>query len=291
MSSLRTIDLMVVDDLVDFIRGRGYVLDFSDQSFSQFFATELDVDIDDPIYAVNGGSKGKRLRCLLQKVDDRTALRTLKALWDVRTAYLMRTDRDDPVKNAEARYLVVLNRLGGSPDVAQGPQEAPKPAFDQMRIAILRDDVVKLSTLEPQPRGYAFETFLKSLFEVYGLKPREAFRIRGEQIDGSFVLANETYLLEAKWESALTGVANLHVFHGKLEQKAAWARGLFVSHAGFSEDGLAAWGRGKRLICMDGLDLYEMLERRLPLDHVLDRKIRRAAETGVAFVRVRELFP
>jgi hypothetical protein len=291
MSILRTIDLMVVDDLVDFIRGRGYVLDFSDHSFSQFFATELDVDIDDPAYAVNGGSKGKRLRCFLQKVDDRTALWTLRALWEVRAAFLLRTGHEDPVKNAEARYLIVINRLGGSPDAAQGPQEAPKPAFDQLRIAALRDDVVKLSTLAPQPRGYAFETFLKSLFEVYGLKPREAFRIRGEQIDGSFVLANEIYLLEAKWESALTGVAHLHVFHGKLEQKAAWARGLFVSHAGFSEDGLAAWGRGKRVICMDGFDLYEMLQRSLPLDHVLDRKIRHAAETGMAFARVRDLFP
>ena len=286
MSSLRTIDLMVVDDLVDFIRGRGYVLEFSDQTFSHFFATELDIDIDDPNYALNGGSKGKRLKCFLQKVDDRTALRTLEALWEVRAAFLLRTCRDDPVKNAEARYLALINRLGGSPDTAQGPQEAPKPAFDQTRIATLRDDVVKLSGLAPQARGYAFETFLKSLFEVYGLKPREAFRIRGEQIDGSFVLANETYLLEAKWESTVTGVADLHIFHGKLEQKAAWARGLFISHAGFSEDGLVAWGRGKRVICMDGLDLYEMLARALPLDHVLDRKIRRAAETGMAFVRV-----
>lgn len=291
MSSLRTIDLMVVDDLVDFIRGRGYVLDFSDQSFSQFFATELDIDIDDPIYAANGGSKGKRLRCFLQKVDDRAALRTLKALWEVRAAFLLRSGRDDPVKNAEARYLGVINRLGGSPDAARGPQEPPKFAFDQLRIAALKDDVVKLSTLAPQARGYAFEAFLKSLFDVYGLKPREAFRIRGEQVDGSFVLANDTYLLEAKWENTRTGVADLHVFHGKLEQKAAWARGLFISHAGFSEDGLAAWGRGKRVICMDGLDLYEMLQRNLPLDHVLDRKIRRAAETGMPFVRVRELFP
>lgn len=291
MSSLRTIDLMVVDDLVDFVRGRGYVLEFSDQGFSQFFATELNVDIDDPAYAVNGGSKGKRLKCFLQKIDDRTALRTLKALWEVRAAFLLRAGSDDPVKNAEIRYLTVIKRLGGSPDAARGPQEAPKPAFDQFRITVLRDDVVKLSTLAPQARGYAFETFLKSLFEVYGLKPREAFRIRGEQIDGSFVLANETYLLEAKWESARTGVADLHAFHGKLEQKAAWATGLFISHAGFSEDGLAAWGRGKRVICMDGLDLYETLHRCLPLDHVLDRKIRRAAETGIAFVRVRELFP
>lgn len=290
MSSLRTIDLMVVDDLVDFIRGRGYVLDFSDSSFSQFFATELDVDIDDATYAQNGGSKGKRLRCFLQKVDDRTALKALQALWDVRAAYLLRHDLTDPVKNAEARYLAVINWLGGSPDAAQGPQEAPKPAFDQLRVAALKQELIELSQLAPQARGFAFEAFLRGLFDVYGLKPREAFRNRGEQIDGSFVLGTETYLLEAKWQSMATGVADLHVFHGKLDQKAAWARGLFISHAGFSEDGLAAWGRGKRVICMDGLDLYEMLQRALPLDHVLDRKIRRAAETGSAFVRVRDLF-
>ncbi len=291
MSSLRTIDLMVVDDLVDFIRGRGYVLDFSDASFSQFFATELDVDIDAPTYAENGGSKGKRLKCFLQKVDDRTALRALKALWEVRSAFLLRTGMDDPVKNAEPRYLAVLNRIGGSPDATQGPQEAPKPAFDHRRVAELRDEVVRISGLSPQTRGYAFEAFLRALFEVYGLTPREQFRNRGEQIDGSFVFANETYLLEAKWESKPTGVADLHTFQGKLEQKAAWARGLFVSHTGFTDEGLDAFGRGKRVICMDGLDLYEMLQRGLPLDHVLDRKIRRAAENGLAFNRVRELFP
>lgn len=291
MSNLRSIDLRVVDDLVDFIRGRGYVLDFSDVTFSQFFASELDVDIDDPAYADMGGSKGKRLRRFLQKVDDRTALKTLQALWEHRVDFLLRTGQADPAPNAEARYRQIVNRLGGSPDAAQGPQEAPKLTFDLAKITALREDVVTLSTLAPQPRGYAFEAFLKSLFEVYGLKPREAFRIRGEQIDGSFMLASETYLLEAKWERALTGVADLHVFHGKLDQKAAWARGLFISHAGFSEDGLAAWGRGKRVICMDGLDLYEMLQRGLPLDHVLDRKIRRAAETGMAFIRVRDLFP
>jgi hypothetical protein len=42
---------------------------------------------------------------------------------------------------------------------------------------------------------------------------------------------------------------------------------------------------------MDGHDLYDALERELPLNHVLDQKVRRAAETGVAFLRVRDLFP
>ena len=96
---------------------------------------------------------------------------------------------------------------------------------------------------------------------------------------------------KAKWHGQPIGVADLHTFHGKIEQKAAWTRGLFVSISGFSEDGLVAFGRGKRVICMEGLDLYEMLDREIPLNQVLERKVRRAAETGIPFLRVRDLFP
>uniref|UniRef100_UPI003F27F2E4 hypothetical protein n=1 Tax=Rhizobium sp. F40D2 TaxID=3453141 RepID=UPI003F27F2E4 len=74
-----------MDDLVDFIRGQGFVLDFSDANFSDFFASELKINIDDPKYAVNGGSKGKRLRYFLQHCDDAIAVRTLSALWEHRS--------------------------------------------------------------------------------------------------------------------------------------------------------------------------------------------------------------
>jgi hypothetical protein len=132
---------------------------------------------------------------------------------------------------------------------------------------------------------------LKELFDAFGLAAREAFRLRGEQIDGSFQLGHETYLLEAKWQNAQTGVADLHAFHGKLEQKASWARGLFVSNSGFTEDGLVAFGRGKRLVCVDGLDLYDIMQRGIPFGEALERKIRRAAETGHPFARIRDLYP
>jgi hypothetical protein len=64
-----------------------------------------------------------------------------------------------------------------------------------------------------------------------------------------------------------------------------------VSNSGFSEDGLVAFGQGKRVICMDGLDLFETLSRDLPLNHVVEKKVRWAAETGKPFARVRDLFP
>jgi hypothetical protein len=77
-------DMLFLDDL--FEMGSGYVLNFSDRTFAQFFAEELEADIDDPLYARNGGSKGKRLRCFLQTVDRETALRAIIALWDYRNA-------------------------------------------------------------------------------------------------------------------------------------------------------------------------------------------------------------
>jgi len=119
----------------------------------------------------------------------------------------------------------------------------------------LFSQLIEVSRLPPQQRGYELEKFLKSLFDAYGLSGRASFRLTGEQIDGSFAMHNETYLLEAKWQNSPIGAEDLHAFEGKLGQKASWSRGLFVSINGFSEDGILAFGKGKRLICMDGLDL------------------------------------
>jgi hypothetical protein len=289
MSSIRSIDLMFVDELVNFIRGAGYVLDFSDVTFAQFFMTELDVDITAPTYAQGGTSKGKRLRTFLTRVDDATAVKTLNALWEYRAAWLTQTGRADPVSNAEGRFLALVRRLGGGA-AAQTPQEAPRPAFDLARLTTFQQQLVGLSALPPQERGYAFERFLRDCFDYYGLKARSPFRNVGEQIDGSFVLGGDTYLLEAKWTASATSAAELHTFEGKLGQKAPWSRGLFISHCGFSADGLVAFGRAKRTLCMDGLDLHDALGRQIPLDQVIDRKARAAAETGSPFVPVRHLF-
>ncbi len=265
------------------------MLDFSDPSFSDFFASELKININDPKYAVNGGSKGKRLRYFLQTCDDVTAVRALVALWEHRSEYLARSGDNDPVPNAEARYLGLIDRLSGSASPKPAPFQSA-PLVDRQKIATIKSELLRVSSLDAQARGYAFEGFLKDLFDVFGLAAQKPFRLRGEQIDGSFQLGSDTYLLEAKWHGQPIGVADLHTFHGKIEQKAAWTRGLFVSTGGFSEDGLVAFGRGKRVICMDGLDLYDMLDREIPLNLALERKVRKAAETGMPFLRVRDLF-
>jgi hypothetical protein len=170
--------------------------------------------------------------------------------------------------------------------------DAARVAPDRKSLAELQQQLILLQSMEPVPRGYAFETFLSCLFELFQLAPRGSFRLRGEQIDGSFRLHAEVYLLEAKWRNEQAALADLLTFSGKIEGKAQWSRGLFLSYSGLSADGLAAYARGRRtnIIAMDGLDLWHIVSGGLDLVEVLDRKARRAAETNQAFVQVRDLF-
>lgn len=278
---MRQLELREVSALVDFYSGPGYVLDFSNRDFSRFFATEVGVNIDDPVFADTGGSKGKRLCRFLELTDDRTALRAMTCLWEHRLSMLAGTR--DPLADADKRYEKVIARLGST----AAPKPKPVEPQRSVNFTKLRSDFFELARLDPQPRGYAFEQFLASVFEASGLLPKERFRNRGEEIDGSFICVGHTYLLEAKWQSSKIGAASLHSFEGKLRDKASWARGLFVSYSGFTDEGLSAFGRSKQTLCMDGLDLFELLERELTIEAVIEAKARRAVETGWPFVRVR----
>jgi hypothetical protein len=290
MAAIRALDMKLIDDL--FEMGSGYVLDFTDRTFSDFFNSDLRINIDDARFAANGNSKAKRLRCFLQTVQDQTAVRALLGLWEYREGIRRRAGLDESIHDAEEEFGQLIERLGGrrpARKAATKPNDGA-PA-DPAKFKALAADFLVVSTMDPpQARGYAFERWLKSMFDAYNLDARDAFRLIGEQIDGSFQLFGDTYLVEARWKNSKADIGDLHTFHGKLEQKAFWSRGLFVSIAGFSEDGLQAFGKGKRLVCMDGLDLHDMLNRGLAFDAVLNRKVRRAAGTGSPFASVRELF-
>ena len=65
-----------------------------------------------------------------------------------------------------------------------------------------------------------------------------------------------------------------------------------AEHETTVEQILRAFANGRRtgIICMDGLDLTQILSGSLSLTEVIQKK-RRTAETGRAFVQVRDLFP
>ncbi|POH41622.1 hypothetical protein C2U56_09920 [Pseudomonas fluorescens] len=290
MPKIKPLDMKLIDLLFE-MEG-GYVLDFSDRTMSQFFLGELEIDIDDPLFTADGTSKARRLRSFLTLADTPTCVRALKALWQYRQAALANQRKDEPVVNAEGRFLTLIQGLesGSSADVIKGDPFAAVRQVNFDQAAQLKRALLDIHKLAPQARGYAFETFLQQLFEASNLQPRAPFRNTGEQIDGSFQCRGDIYLVEAKWVVNPVGAGELHIFQGKISQKAAWTRGVFISYYGFTDVGLEAFGRGKSLICISGKDINHALERHIPFADVIDRKVRAAAETGSVFVPLDKLF-
>ena len=194
VGNIRALDMLFLEDLLGM--GGGYVLEFSDSTFAQFFAEEVGINIDDPAWAAKGGSKGKRMRLFLQTADKPTVVRALKALWEYREAARERAGEAETVKDARGRLLAVIAQLEGRsrPASASGDPRRSEPASpaDPQKVAKLKADLLALSSRAPQARGYAFETLLTKLFDAHGLAAREPFRLRGEQIDGSLSSATRS---------------------------------------------------------------------------------------------------
>ena len=287
-NGIRSMDIPIIDKV--FCMEDGNVLNFSIPTLAHFFMDEFGVDIDDPRWSAQGGSKAKRLRYYLRQANQETALNTLNALWEYREVSGITHQYPDLEDSVREAFFRIIERLQGKrPAGVEAGNKRPESQVDAEIASTLTDRLLELSSMEPHSRGYAFEKFLKDLFDAYGLSARSSFRLAGEQIDGSLVLGSNTYLLEAKWTSTPVDAATLRAFNGKVEDKAKWSRGLFVSYSGFTAEGLNAFGRGRSVICMDGLDLHEILTRKLNFSIVLAAKVRQAAETGKPYVGVRDL--
>lgn len=251
-----------------------------------------------------GGSKRPAVSQLLRDTLDKASNKFCPLIIEiVNNAMLYRINKSNPIKREE---IIALNQLIAEvgfkiPELwdtnflerlpsskVEGKNSEPT---NSEIIKSLRQEYIDLSSLEPHKRGYAFQDFLTKLFTAYGLKPKSAFRLIGEEIDGSFEVNGVVYLLEAKWQSSLTGQKDLGAFSIKVSGKSTWARGLFISYAGYTPDGLEAFARGKQtnIIGMNGQDLFFILDGRLKLDEAIQLKARRAVETNDFFVSVFEL--
>lgn len=157
----------------------------------------------------------------------------------------------------------------------------------------LKDQYFELCS-EPDRKkaGLALEKLLNSLFALHGLTPRDPFRVIGEQIDGSFELDHETYLMEAKWEKEPLPEGDLLTFRGKIEGKSAYTRGLFISISGISNEAKTAIVRGKQptFFVIDGYDLTMVLSESIELAEFLRQRRRILAEEGLVIVPYSELW-
>lgn len=177
--------------------------------------------------------------------------------------------------------------------IAREQQKAAEESIRSSALRQVKEDFFALhQEASPQAAGLKFEKVLNQLFELAGLAPRQAFRVVGEQIDGSFDLDHETYLVEAKWEKESVSESALLVFRGKIEGKSAFTRGLFISLNGVTDGARHAITQGKQptFFVIDGYDLTMVLSGQIALADFLRERRRLLAEEGKVVVPFPQLW-
>lgn len=144
MADLKKPEIRAIESAMSFPRGFGYVLDFSDRSFRDYFRDEFGVDIDADEFSTAGASKRHRLLTYLRLADTSSALRVLRALWDLREGLLSENEGQVDLGDAEKAtpaFRQVLERLQGEPDAVStdGIQRfAPDRTLDELVADIER---------------------------------------------------------------------------------------------------------------------------------------------------------
>jgi len=196
-------------------------------------------------------------------------------LWDPDFMASLRTDGSDRAKEHVEEAL------------AQEKLKATERTKRAQELEQLKRDFFALHENDDrQQAGLQLEKVLNHLFLLHDLSPREPFKVIGEQIDGSFLLDHEVYLLEAKWTQNPTREADLLVFRGKIEGKSKYTRGIFVTVNGVSKEASISITQGKQpnFFVVDGYDITMLLEDNIELAEFLRIRQRLLAEEGRVIV-------
>lgn len=121
MSSLNIREKRVLEDFLGM--GSGYVLNFSDRTFSEFVHEAVDIEIHSDEYSIHGSSKAKKLRAFWEVESDYLVGRLLNALID----YAQDTAREtteEAKKLAERSREIASRLLAGGPSLDDLKQKA-----------------------------------------------------------------------------------------------------------------------------------------------------------------------
>jgi len=259
----------------------GYVLDFSNRTFQEFVYEILSFDI---YIKYPDLSKARILRAIIAEYDNISVGKLLLELMRYMQAKGMVNDEDREIFKQCADIGNRLIGRVGSYKHKTSENKKSEPITDFIEYDKYIKELQALSDFDesPQSRGFAFEKYLKEFFELNGLHPRGSFKIEGEQIDGSFILHNEVYLLEAKWTNKPIDKGNLVIFNEKVSSKSGFTRGLFISYSGYSEEALNTFASGRtvNIVLMTVQELAIALSQKKDFKEFLWAKVRALAEEG-----------
>ena len=285
MSNLSNLEKRKFEQLLGM--GGGYVLDFSNSSFAEFVMDSAGANIYDSRYEYGSGSKANRLRAFWRQEGDIVVGKLMDEMLDYGEDKSSFTDKYQLL--AVCRRIVVRLRQGSS---VVDAQTGSKHLQRSEALNQLNEEFLRLAAENDRNKaGLALENLLTRLLGLFELKPRQGFRITGEQIDGSFELDGDIYLLEAKWEKSALPEADLLVFRGKIEGKSTFTRGVFIALNDVTSQARDAITRGKApsFFVVNGHDLIMILSGAMTLVDFLRARRRLLAEEGRVCVPFSEL--
>ncbi len=145
MSSLTSIDKRYFEDL--FGMSSGYVLDYSNATFAEFFRECVQFDIYADKYAINGDSKAKRLRAFWELESDLAVGKVLEALLGV-----WHYENPTPEKQSQVRYekaVEIVHRLQGKESSSESDEDTfLNQHFDHLDISKIGLDTSLLPVIQ-----------------------------------------------------------------------------------------------------------------------------------------------
>ena len=120
MANLKRSETRFIDEV--FGMGSGYVLDFSNRTFAEFFEDEFGINIYHEKYGSRGSSKANHLRTFIEAEDGFLVGKVLRRLWQVREEEYVRVDSARTLPEAvQARFFDLVGRIeaGFSPPVLE----------------------------------------------------------------------------------------------------------------------------------------------------------------------------
>jgi len=118
MASVKRSDMRLIDQV--FGMESGYVLDFSNRTFSEFFEDEFGINVYQDKYQLRGGSKANVLRGFIDVEDGYLVGKALRKLYDYRTQAIVSADPARALPEVlEKRFFDLIGRIesGVSPPV------------------------------------------------------------------------------------------------------------------------------------------------------------------------------
>ncbi|MFZ0150370.1 MAG: abortive infection family protein [Xanthobacteraceae bacterium] len=110
MANLKRSEMRFIDEV--FGMGSGYVLDFVNRTFAEFFEDEFGINIYQDKYATRGGSKANHLRAFIEAEDGFVVGRVLRRLWLVREETYVQADPARALPEAvRARFFDLVGRI------------------------------------------------------------------------------------------------------------------------------------------------------------------------------------